>query len=325
MKPEAGVSGIIEAANGMSDLKLFRLSSAGVSEMKGGTLALERSLQTLFEQNLEAFMGIRFLASEQRTTSGRIDTLGIDENASPVIIEYKRASNENVINQGLFYLDWLMDHRRDFEWLVMERFGKDHAAKVEWSSPRLICIAGDFTRYDEHAVKQISRNIELVRYRRFGGDLLLLDLVTTTTSAEPQIAHKTGGNEAMRSPSGAAGSKYKTVTASLADADTALTDLFEATRSYLRALGDDVQERTLKNYFAFTRLKNFACIEIKPTARKLLVYLKVDPETIEVRPGFTRDVSNIGHFGTGDLEVTLAQIEDLERAKPLLQQSYEAS
>jgi predicted transport protein len=308
----------------MSDLKLFRLSVGSVTEMKGSTLALERSLQTLFEQNLESLLGIRFLASEQRTTSGRIDTLGIDENGSPVIIEYKRASNENVINQGLFYLDWLMDHRRDFEWLVMERFGKDHAAKVEWSSPRLICIAGDFTRYDEHAVKQISRNIELVRYRRFE-DLLLLDLVTTTAGIGAQIERKASDNEAMRSPQGTPGTKYKTVTASLADADTTLTDLFEATRSFLRALGDDVQERTLKNYFAFTRLKNFACIEIKPTARKLLVYLKVDPERIELLPGFTRDVSSIGHFGTGDLEVTLAQMEDLERSKPLLQQSYEAS
>src|SRR3984957_9824110 len=308
----------------MSDLKLFRLSSGGVAEMKGSTLALERSLQTLFEQNLETLLGIRFLASEQRTTSGRIDTLGIDENGSPVIIEYKRASNENVINQGLFYLDWLMDHRRDFEWLVMERFGKDHAARVEWSSPRLICIAGDFTRYDEHAVKQISRNIELVRYRRFD-DLLLLDLVTTTATIGPHIERKASDNEAMRSPEVTAANKYKTVTASLADADTTLTDLFEATRSYLRALGDDVQERTLKNYFAFTRLKNFACIEIKPTARKLLVYLKVDPVSIDLLPGFTRDVSNIGHYGTGDLEVTLAQMEDLERAKPLLQQSYEAS
>jgi predicted transport protein len=86
-----------------------------------------------------------------------------------------------------------------------------------------------------------------------------------------------------------------------------------------------VQERTLKNYFAFTRLKNFACIEIKPSARKLLVYLKVDPVSIDLRPGFTRDVSKIGHYGTGDLEVTLAQMEDFERSKLLLQQSYEAS
>ena len=43
-----------------------------------------------------------------------MDTLGIDENNSPVVIEYKRSSNENVINQGLFYRDWLMDHQAEF-------------------------------------------------------------------------------------------------------------------------------------------------------------------------------------------------------------------
>src|SRR5690242_20102377 len=106
----------------MSDLKLFRMSSAGVSELESTPLPLERSLQSLFERNLDGLLGIRFLASEYRTTNGRIDTLGMDENFCPVIIEYKRSSNENVINQGLFYLDWLMDHRRDFEWQVMDRY-----------------------------------------------------------------------------------------------------------------------------------------------------------------------------------------------------------
>jgi RecB family endonuclease NucS len=50
-------------------------------------------------------------------SNGRIDTLGLDENGSPVIPEYKRASNENVV----FYLDWLMDRRKDFQWLVLDR------------------------------------------------------------------------------------------------------------------------------------------------------------------------------------------------------------
>lgn len=307
----------------MSDLKLFSLSQAGIIELQGTTAPLESSLQKLFEENLNALLGIRFLASEHRTTSGRIDTLGLDENGCPAIIEYKRATNENVINQGLFYLDWLMDHRRDLEWLVMERFGKDEAAKVEWSSPRLICIAGDFTRYDVHAVKQISRNIELVRYRRFGPELLLLDLVTATAIAKPVPTVAT-----QPAPPAAAGqpvTKYKTVTECLADADAELTDLYEAVCSFMRALGDDVQERTLQNYFAFTRLKNFACIEIKPVAHKLLVYLKVDPATVALKPGFTRDVSKIGHFGTGDLEVTLTKLDDLEPAKSLFVTSYEAS
>lgn len=307
----------------VSDLKLFKLSSAGVLELSGTTLPLERSLQTLFEHNLDGLLGVRFLASEYRTTNGRIDTLGVDENFCPVIIEYKRASNENVINQDLFYLDWLMDHRRDFAWLVMERYGKEEAAKVEWTAPRLICIAGDFTRYDEHAVKQISRNIELIRYRRFDDDLLLLDLVTTTASAVVIKAESV--TEEPGTSSGVSSVKYKSVTEYLADADAALTDLFESTRAFLRAQGDDVQERTLKNYFAFTRLKNFACVEIKPSARKVLVYLKVDPATIELQAGFTRDVSKIGHYGTGDLEVTLSKAEDVERAKPLFEQSYQAS
>lgn len=118
-----------------------------------------------------------------------MDTLGIDENGYPVIIEYKRTHSENVINQSLFYLDWLMDHRGDFELLVRDALGKDVALAIEWGAPRLICIASDFTKYDMHAVKQMSRNIELIRYRKFGDSLLLLDLLTAvSTSASPQVS-----------------------------------------------------------------------------------------------------------------------------------------
>ncbi|WP_372898388.1 endonuclease NucS domain-containing protein [Salipaludibacillus agaradhaerens] len=95
-------------------IKLFRLNGDSVDELEGQSVAVEKSLQHILERHLETFLGIRFLASEYRTGkrhAGRIDTLGIDENNSPVIIEYKRSINENVINQGLFYLDWLLDHK----------------------------------------------------------------------------------------------------------------------------------------------------------------------------------------------------------------------
>ena len=88
-----------------------------------------------------------------------------------------RATNENVINQGLFYLDWLLDHQGEFELLVLHKYGPDAADAIDWSAPRLLCIAGGFTKYDEYAVQQINRNIELIRYRRFGADLLMLELV----------------------------------------------------------------------------------------------------------------------------------------------------
>ncbi|MGJ4960414.1 DUF5655 domain-containing protein [Bradyrhizobium sp. HKCCYLRH2015] len=307
----------------MSDIKLFRVGSGKVDELVGTTDTVEKSVQTLFERNLEALLGVRFLASEFVTSNGgRVDTLGLDENGCPVILEYKRASNENVINQGLFYLDWLMDHRKDFQWLVMEKLGKDQAQTVDWSAPRLICIAGDFNRYDDHAVKQIQRNIELIRYRRFGPDLLMLDLLVAT-SVKAQ-ATSVSGSQATEQ--GLAGSgRYKTISSVMEELDAAMIDRFEALRAYMLALGDDVQETKLQLYIAFKRIKNFACVEFRPTASKILMFVKVDPSTVTLEPGFTRDVSNLGHFGTGDLEITLTKPEDLERAMPLIKLSYENS
>jgi predicted transport protein len=307
----------------MSDIKLFRIGAGAVNELTGTTDTIEKSVQTLFEKNLEALLGVRFLAGEFTTTNGgRIDTLGLDENGCPVILEYKRALNENVINQGLFYLDWLMDHRKDFQWLVLEKLGKKDAEGVDWSAPRLICIAGDFNKYDDHAVKQIQRNIELIRYRRFGPELLMLDLVAATSvKGSPAIAGATSSGEGA----GAAPGKYKTISTVIEELDTAMIDRLEALRASLMALGDDVQETTLRLYIAFKRIKNFACVEFRPTTAKILLFVKVDPASIKLEPGFTRDVSNIGHFGTGDLEITLSKSDDLERAMPLIKRSYEAS
>ncbi len=306
----------------MSDLKLFRLASNTATEVLGTGLALEKSLQTLIEQNLDSFLGVRFLASEFSTGSehgGRMDTLGLDENGYPVIIEYKRSTNMNVINQGLFYLDWLVTHRGDFEMLVLKTFGPDAAQSVEWSSPRLICIAGDFSKFDEHAIKQMNRNIDLIRYVKFGEDLLLLEQINAAVAPS-------NGAATITTPKYAAGkTKYTTITDYLDKADADLTDLYEAVKAYLMGLGDDVQHKTLKNYFAFKRIKNFACAEVKNQDKKVVLYLKVDPATVDLTDGFTRDVRKIGHFGTGDLEVTIRSIADFEKAKPLLHQSYESA
>ncbi len=307
----------------MSDLKLFRINAGTALEVQGSSLALEKSLQGLIENNLEAFLGVRFLASEfstGREHGGRMDTLGIDENACPVIIEYKRSSNMNVINQGLFYLDWLVTHRGDFEMLVLKKYGQQAAQSVEWSAPRLICIAGDFSRYDEHAIKQMNHNIELIRYVKFDDDLLLLEQVNAVSA--PTTTGTPDANDVA--PSTHKTSKtYTTVSNALEKADPELQDLFESLRDHLESMGDDVQSKALQFYFAFKRIKNFACVEIKTQERKLTVHVKVDPDTIDLEEGFTRDVSKIGHFGTGDLEITLRSMTDLDRAKPLFERSYE--
>lgn len=86
-----------------------------------------------------------------------------------------------------------------------------------------------------------------------------------------------------------------------------------------------MQEKELLNYIAFKRLKNFACVEVYPQARAVLVFLKVDPALAPADDPIFRDVTNIGHFGTGDLEVRLRTLDDLARAEPFIRRSYEGS
>lgn len=306
----------------MSDIQLFRLGVNGsASELPGRAVAVEKQLQSLIEAQMECFLGVRFLASEYatgKTHKGRIDSLGLDENGCPVIIEYKRHSNENVINQGLFYLDWLLDHQAEFRWLVMEKLGKQAAEQIEWGGTRLLCIAADFTRYDQHAVQLIQRNIELIRYKLFGDDLLLLELVNSVSVASTVVAAPTAEAEAGKP---AAVSKDKTWQEQLALAPAEIAALFEQTTSYLHSLGDDVQEKPLKLYLAFRRLKNFASIVVQ--SKRLQLYLKLNPDSVELVEDFSRDVRTIGHWGTGDLELSLRTPADLERAKQLIERSYQ--
>jgi predicted transport protein len=274
----------------------------------------EIRVQTLIERNLEPLLGIRLLASEYSTGAthaGRIDTLGLDENGYPVILEYKRAVNENVVSQGLYYMDWLMDHRGDFELLALKKLGAGAAEKIEWSTPRLLCIAGDFTKYDEHAIRQMPRAIELIRYRRYGDDLLLFEQVSATAPQTPGPARTSG--------------EARTIMETIDSAGQQLRDRWEGLKDFLLALGDDVQMKTLKHYIAFKRLQNFACVQLRTQDDRLLVYAKVDPTADVLVDGFTRDVRKIGHYGTGDLEITIGSDDDFKRAQPLLVRSYEAS
>jgi predicted transport protein len=214
-----------------------------------------------------------------------------------------------VIHQGLYYMAWLMDHKAEFRHLVRDRLGAAAAAQVLWSAPRLICVAGDFTRYDVHAVREHRRSIDLVRYRFFGEDLLGLETVASVTGRMPaakRVRRRAAGLPPSCGQSGA------------------LAELAEGVDEVLLGLGDGVSWVQRKQYRAYQRLRNFACV-CPPQKTKLLVYLKADPRDVDLVPGFTRDVTGLGHHGTGDLELQLRTPRDVERAQELFRASYAAA
>lgn len=294
----------------MADIKLFNIKGK-VEEYQSGTVTLEKELQNVIENNMETFFGVKFLASEYRTTDGgRMDSIGIDENHCPVIFEYKRSMKDNVINQGLFYLNWLLDHKDSFKVLVIEKLGLKAAENIDWSMPRVVCIAGDFTKYDESAIKQMNRNISLIRYKKFGSDLLMFEqinenIATAITENEPSTKTK---------------STDKTFEEQLANTDENVKNLYQDLTNYVLSLGDDVSETRLKLYAAFKKIKNIVTVVI--LKKKMILNIPLDVNSVTFEEGFSRDVTNIGHWGCGSVELHIQNSADFEKAKPLIDRAY---
>ena len=311
----------------MSDIDLFRLdvdgSGAGTAtRLSGRAEHLERDLQNIFETNLQTLLGVRFIRSELVVEGGRLDTIGIDENDAPVVIEYKRQSSENVVNQGLFYLDWIVSHRGDFEMIVVDKEGQDAATSLNWPEARLICVASEFNKYDLNAVRQMGRKIDLVRYRKYD-ELLLLELLNPR-DASPGAARqsaKTLPNSSSSSSEKQA--NYKTVATQIAEAPVSLKALVDEVRDAVCGFADDIEVVTTNFYIAFRRLRNVATMEVRNTLHVVRLYLVIEPTPEIIEDGFTRDMTGKGHFGSGDVEVTIRNSDDLERAMPLIERAVQ--
>jgi predicted transport protein len=300
---------LIEGIMPMSDMRLFRVGEARIKELERRSGSIEKALQTLIESNLDTLLGIRMIASEYThpgLDADPIDTLGIDENGAPVVIKYKRAPNENVVTQGLYYLDWLGDHRELFESLVRGVTASSSLPQRFWPAKRLVCIAGDFNRFDRHAAVQMQRNIDLIDYCQFDIGFLMLSLAAT--SADPAVAVSSGADA-------------DSATARLEEAPRAIFELFQALSHFTKALGDDVQIQALLHEFAFRRMKTFAWTVVQPKLGKIQLQLPIDADTVALEAGFSRQAQRSGLPG-GALELTLNNPEDLEKAKALITRSY---
>ncbi len=295
----------------MSELRLFSVENGKAQECHVAFFKLEREIQNLFEVNLDALLGVRFVASEFSTgQGGRIDTLGIDENGFPVVIEYKLNSNRTVINQGMSYMAWLRSHKTDFWKVVFEKLGREVADSIDHSSTRLICIASDFSRDDLGAYELMPNNIDLVRYRRFGERQLLLERITSSDLT----ATPTPGASAIKS------GPDKPIIQILEEASPGTKVLFEALKQAIISKGEDVSEKATKLYIAYKRTRNFASIVAKKD--ELLLFLHLNPDSVEIKEGM-RDVRAIGHWGTGDLEIKIRSVEEIQQATDLILKAYE--
>lgn len=104
-------------------MPIFEINNGNLAPIEQTDFNSEKVLQNLIEKNLEPVFNCRFVATEFPTGAqhaGRIDTLALSEDNNPVIVEYKKVESSELINQSLFYLSWIHDHRGDFEIAVQK-------------------------------------------------------------------------------------------------------------------------------------------------------------------------------------------------------------
>lgn len=310
-------------------MPIFDIDVDKLSAVEQKNFALEKDLQTLIEKNLETVFNCRFVASEFSTGAqhaGRIDSLALSEEDNPVIIEYKKVESSELINQSLFYLHWIQDHKGDFEIAVQRQLGKD--AKVDWSDVRVICIAPNYKKYDLHAVQVMGANIELWKYRLFSNNSIYLEEVFhTSKSAVAPIVRATDNGyknpvmvEAGKKAALTRATATYTFEERLDGKSEEICDLTGTIREFILGLDESIEEVPKKFYVAYKISQNIACMEVK--GKNIKLFLKLKPSDIPSGTPNYRDVTSIGHYGTGDVEFTVSSEMEFEQVKQFITLAY---
>lgn len=101
----------------------------------------------------------------------------------------------------------------------------------------------------------------------------------------------------------------------------ALREVFEAFRRQVLALDPAVTEEFLKYYVAYKAETNF--VDVVPQAKKLRLSLNMKFPEINDPRAICRDITNLGRWGNGDVQVGLSTLDELPYVMGLVRQSFD--
>jgi len=245
--------------------------------------------------------------------------LVIDKNGSPCIIEYKKNQNDNVINQGLSYLRWLLDHKADFEMLCQS---KKIDIEIDWDSPRVICIAESYSKFDLDTADILPINVELLRYRIYDENILFLEpenyqKVKISTSGIIKKAKTQKTKDAQLQ-------KVYSIDDHLSGINKETLDLFQDLREKILSLDQNIIEEAKAKYIAYKTSTNFVDVVVKQYGLK--IFLNVKSGQLNDPQKLARDLTKpkpIGHWGNGDYEVKFESANEADAVFALIKQSYD--
>lgn len=303
---------------------LFKTTPDGpVVRMKEKPFKLEREIQRLFEQNLPAIMNLELVKSECIIRNRRIDTLAFDPQSKAfVIIEYKRERNRSAFDQGITYLNLMLQHKADFLVEYNEcRKAQLRRSDIDWSQTRVAFVAPNFTENQIEATDFRDFAIELWEVRRYENGLIAVTPIQKSPTAE-SIRQIAGNNASIRTIA----EEIRTYTEEdlLQGKSDEAAALYDRYRSAILNLADGIEIKPQKLYVAFKK-ENRNIVDIEIQRKGLKIFINVKQGRLCDPKGLARDISGVGHWGNGDYEIKASDDKELEYVMSLARQALEQS
>ena len=293
------------------------LNNSKLNEVNEKVFKLEREIQQVFEDNLETIMGLTLVRSEFTIKNKRIDTLAYDKQAKAfIIIEYKRDKNVSVVDQGFTYLSLMLENKADFIVEYNEQLKQNlQRNDVDWTQTRVAFVSPSFTENQILATNFKDIAIELWEVKRYENNTIVINEVKKSRSAE-SIKPITEQNKELKRVTDEI-VVYTEDDLLVAGSDET-RELYYKFKDGVLNLADDIQVIANKQYIAFRKSRNIVCMNIQKKQIRMWIGAKFG--TLDDAKGIAIDVSNTGHWGTGDYEINVNSDKDLEYILSLIKQ-----
>lgn len=298
-------------------MSVYSIKNNKLQEVHEHPFRLEREIQEIFEANLTDVMGLRLVRSEFTIKNKRIDTLAYDEQSKAfIIIEYKRDKNISVVDQGFTYLGLMLENKADFVLEHQVQLDSNlRMTDVDWSQTRVAFVSPSFTDNQVQATNFKDIAIELWEIKRYTNGTVSINPVKKSKSAA-SIKPITQQNTELKSIADEI--RVYTEEDHRSGTSEEIFELYEKFRDAILNLADDIEIKPQKFYVAFKKDGNIACLEMQK--KKMKIYIGAKAGTLDDPKRLAKDVSNIGHYGTGDYEVQVSNDNDLEYIMSLVKQ-----
>jgi len=286
-------------------------------QVKEKPFKLEREIQSIFESNLQNIMGLLFVKSEFTIKNKRIDTLAYDKETNAfIIIEYKRDKNYSVVDQGLTYLNLMLQNKAEFILTYNETL-KDvlHSKDVDWSQSRVAFVSPSFTDNQISASDFKDFGIELWEIKQFENNTISINTIKKSSGA-PSIKPLLENSDSLKEVK--ENIKVYTEEDHFSNGSDYIIELYEKFKSSILNLTDGIEILPQKYYIAFKKGSNISDIEIQKKSLKIFINAKIG--SLDDPKGLVKDVSNIGHRGNGDYQIQIENDKDLEYIMSLIKQ-----